>query len=98
MSAHVLPLRLYFSIFAALLVMTAATVWVAEHDFGALNTPVAIAIAGVKAALVILYFMHVRYSSRLTVVFALAGFLWLAILLGFTLADFVSRGWLPIYI
>jgi cytochrome c oxidase subunit 4 len=97
MSAHVLPLRLYLTIFGVLLVLTAATVWVAEHDFGALNTPVAIAIAGVKAALVILYFMHVRYSSRLTVVFALAGFVWLAILLGFTLADFVSRGWLPIY-
>lgn len=97
MSVHVLPLRLYLTIFGVLLVLTGATVWVAEHDFGALNTPVAIVIAGFKAALVILYFMHVRYSSRLTVVFALAGFVWLAILLGFTLADFVSRGWLPIY-
>jgi cytochrome c oxidase subunit 4 len=97
MSAHVVPLRLYFGIFAALLGFTALTVVAAFQDFGVFNTPVALTIAVVKATLVILYFMHVRYSSRLTWLFVAAGFFWLVILLAFTLADFASRGWLDVY-
>jgi cytochrome c oxidase subunit 4 len=96
-SAHVAPLRPYFAVFAALLAFTGVTVWVAEHDFGPLNTLIALAIAGFKATLVVLFFMHVRSSSRLTKLFAAAGFFWLLILIGFTLADFASRGWLRIY-
>jgi cytochrome c oxidase subunit 4 len=90
-------LRLYLGVFVALLVLTALTVWSAFQPLGALHTPVALGIAGTKAMLVILYFMHVRWSSRLTWVFASSGFLFLVILLVFTLADFRTREWLPLY-
>jgi cytochrome c oxidase subunit IV len=93
MSAHIVPLKTYYVIFAALLAGTALTVWVAFFDLGPLNTVVAITIAVVKALLVILYFMHVKYSSRLTWVFAGAGFVWLVLMIGLTLADFDTRGW-----
>jgi cytochrome c oxidase subunit 4 len=85
----------YFLVFVALLTMTAATVWVAFHDWGFLNTPIALGIAVVKATLVLLFFMHVRYATRLTQVVVVSGFLWLLILFAFGLSDYVSRGWLP---
>ena len=94
MSEHVVPLKIYYAIFVALLVGTALTVGVAFLDLGPLNTVVAITIAVLKALLVILYFMHVKYSSRLTWVFAGAAFVWLVLMLGFTLADFDTRGWI----
>jgi cytochrome c oxidase subunit 4 len=97
MSTHVVPVRTYLVIFGALLVLTAVTVFAAFQDFGLFNTPIALTIAVFKATLVILYFMHVRHSSRLTWLFVAAGFFWLAIMLTFTLADFASRGWLPVY-
>ena len=97
MSDHHVSLRLYLGVFTALLVLTALTVWSAFQPLGALHTPVALTIAGVKAMLVILYFMHVRWSSRLTWVFASSGFLFLVILLVFTLSDFRTRAWLPLY-
>jgi cytochrome c oxidase subunit 4 len=93
MSAHVVPLKTYYAIFGALLCGTALTVWVSYLDLGPMNTVVAISIAVVKALLVALYFMHLKYSSRLTWVFAVAGFVWLVLLIGLTLADFESRGW-----
>jgi cytochrome c oxidase subunit 4 len=93
MSAHVTPLRTYYAIFGALLGFTGLTVWVAFQDLGAMNTLVALAIALVKATLVVLYFMHVRWSSRLTWLFAVAGFFWLVLMLALTLADYGSRGW-----
>ena len=93
MSVHVVPLRLYLAVFAALLVGTALTVLVAYVDLGPLNTVVALAIAGVKALLVALYFMHLRWASRLTWLFAAAGIVWLVLMLGLTFADFESRGW-----
>jgi cytochrome c oxidase subunit 4 len=92
---HIIPLRVYFTIFAALMVFTALTVWVAFHDFGVFNIVIALGIAITKASLVILYFMHVRYSSSLVKIAAVAGFFWLLILLGFTMADVLSRGWIP---
>ena len=91
--AHPSP-KLYFLVFATLIVLTGVTVWVAYLDLGPLNTVVALTIAVCKTLLVILYFMHVRYSSRLTWVFASAGFFWLAILLAFTMSDLRTRGWL----
>ena len=97
MAAHSVPLKLYFGVFLALCVLTALTVWTAKHDYGALNTPIALSIAGVKAALVILFFMHAKYSSKLTQLFAFAGFFWLAILLVFTLQDFMTRDMLNFY-
>ncbi len=92
---HFIGVRVYLAVFAALFVLTAATVWVAFHDWGFLNTPIALGIAVVKATLVVLYFMHVRYTTRLTQVVVVSGFLWLLILFSFTLSDYASRGWLP---
>ena len=90
---HVVPLRIYFTIFGALLAGTALTVAIAFQDLGPMNTVVAMTIAGIKALLVVLFFMHVKYSSRLTWVFAAAGILWLALMIGLTMADFDTRLW-----
>jgi cytochrome c oxidase subunit IV len=87
---HVVPVGVYLAVFAALMVLTLVTVWVAEHNFGPFNTLVAMGIAITKATLVILFFMHVKYSSKLTRLVVLAGFLWLAILLGITLSDYYA--------
>ncbi|HTF90233.1 MAG TPA: cytochrome C oxidase subunit IV family protein [Planctomycetota bacterium] len=94
---HIVSVKLYFGVFFALCALTFLTYWTALHDYGAFNTPLALAIAGVKAALVILFFMHAKYSSKLTQLFAFAGFFWLAILLVFTLQDFMTRDLLPFY-
>ncbi|MCS6926321.1 MAG: cytochrome C oxidase subunit IV family protein [Candidatus Binatia bacterium] len=97
MSQHViLPQRLYFRVFAALLLLTFVTVAVAYIDLGPLNNLVALSIAVTKTVLVILYFMHVRYSSQLTWVFVGAGFFWLLLMIALTLSDVFSRGWLPL--
>jgi cytochrome c oxidase subunit IV len=90
---HIAPLRLYYTIFAALMVGTIITVWVAFFDLGPFNNVVMLGIACTKALLVVLYFMHVRWSTRLTWVFAGAGFFWLLILFTLTMADYMSRGW-----
>jgi cytochrome c oxidase subunit IV len=95
MSSHVVPVRIYFAVFAALMVFTALTVWVAYLDLGFLNIAVALVIAVTKATLVILYFMHVRYSPRLTWVVVWAGFFWLGILFALGMSDYLSRGLLP---
>ncbi|HEV8112974.1 MAG TPA: cytochrome C oxidase subunit IV family protein [Planctomycetota bacterium] len=92
MSPHVVPLKTYFTIFGALMAGTALTVFVAFQDLGPMNTVVALTIAAIKALLVVLFFMHVKYSSRLTWVFAAAGFLWLVLMIGLTMADFDTRG------
>ena len=91
---HIVPKRIYYAVFAALLALTWITVAVSKIDLGRLNTVVALAIAVIKALLVILFFMHVRYSSRLTKLVVAAGFLWLALMIGLTMADFGSRHWL----
>jgi cytochrome c oxidase subunit 4 len=75
------------------MVLTAVTVTVAYLDLGVLNTVVALVIAVLKATLVILYFMHLRYSPSLTKLVVAGSFLWLAILLSITMADYVSRNW-----
>jgi cytochrome c oxidase subunit IV len=93
MSAHVAPRSLYYLIFLALMVGTILTVLVAKYDLGALNNLVMLTIACGKALLVILFFMHVRWSSRLTWVIAGSGFFWLLILLGITMTDYMTRGW-----
>jgi cytochrome c oxidase subunit 4 len=92
MSEHVSSPKLYFAIFAALIVLTGATVVVARIDLGAANDVVALTIAVVKALLVMIFFMHLRHSTRLTVLTAMAGFFWLAILILITMSDYVSRG------
>ena len=96
MSHHVVPTRVYYTVFAALMVLTALTVWIAFYDLGILNDVAALGIAAIKATLVVLFFMHVRYSSRLISLIVGTGFAWLAILLMLTMADYFSRGWLPV--
>jgi len=84
---------MYYAVFAALLVGTGLTVAVAFVDLGALNNVLMLGIAVTKALLVILFFMHVRWSSRLTWVVAASGFVWLLILFGITMSDYLTRGW-----
>ena len=93
MSGHVTPKSLYYFVFAALLVGTALTVVVAKFDLGPLNNIVMMSIACAKALLVVLFFMHVRWSTRLTWVVAASGFFWLLILFGLTMGDYMTRGW-----
>ena len=96
MSEHVTPKRTYFAIFAALLALTYLTVAVSRIDLGRLNTIVAMTIAVSKAVLVVLFFMHLRYSTRLTKLVVVGGFLWLALMIGLTMADEVTRLWIQI--
>ena len=95
MSEHIVSLKVYFTIFLSLMVGTALTVWAGLQDFpGPLNVIVALTIAVVKATLVVLYFMHVRYSSRLIWVVFAAALFWLGILFALTFGDYWTRGWL----
>jgi cytochrome c oxidase subunit 4 len=94
MSGHVAPKSLYYLIFLALMIGTGLTVLVAKFDLGPLNNIVMLTVACAKAMLVILYFMHLRWSSRLTWVVAGSGFFWLLILFSITMADYMSRGWI----
>ena len=96
MAEHVTSRKTYLAIFAALLILTYATIVVARIDLGRFNTIVALTIAVAKAVLVVLFFMHVRYSTRLTRLVVVGGFMWLALLIGFTMADIATRGWIPI--
>jgi cytochrome c oxidase subunit 4 len=73
--------------------LTLVTVWVSGFDLGPLNTVVALAIAGVKATLVVLFFMHVKYGTRLTKLAIIAALYWLGILLTLTLSDYLTRSW-----
>ncbi len=92
-AGHVAPRSLYFAVFVALVVGTILTVIVAKFDLGPLNNIVMLTIACAKALLVVLFFMHVRWGTRLTWVVAGAGFFWLLILFSITMADYASRGW-----
>jgi cytochrome c oxidase subunit 4 len=91
---HHVPLSTYTVIIILLMVGLVVTVIAAFIPLGEFNMLVAMAIAITKAALVILYFMHVKFASRLTKVFVSASFLWLAILFALTWPDYISRGWL----
>src|SRR3954452_19309860 len=95
MSEHIVPVKIYVTIFLALLLGTALTVMAAFVDFPwQLNTIVALTIATIKATLVVLFFMHARYSTRLVWVIVAAALFWMAILFAFTFADFNTRSWL----
>jgi cytochrome c oxidase subunit IV len=90
---HIVPLRVYYTIFGVLMLCTYLTVQIAFLDLGPLNTIAALAIAVLKATLVVLYFMHVRYSSRLTWAVVLGSIFWLGILLALTMGDYLTRVW-----
>jgi cytochrome c oxidase subunit IV len=93
MSGHVSPKSVYYSIFGALMVLTVITVAAAFVNLGSLNFPVALAIAIIKATLVVLFFMHVKYSSRLTKLVVTTSLFFLLILLAETFMDYATRGW-----
>ena len=96
MSGHIVSTKVYFAIFTSLMVLTTITVAVAFVDLGQLNVIVALTIAISKATLVVLYFMHLRYSERLTWVMVAAGVTWLGVMIGLTLSDILTRGWIPV--
>ena len=90
---HVGHISTYFLVFFALVVGTLGTYGAAKIDMGAFNAPVALIIATAKALLVVLFFMHVKDSSRLTKMVVACGVFWLCILLTLTMTDFLSRVW-----
>ena len=93
MSGHISPKSTYYGIFAALMVLTGVTIAVAYVHLGQLNFPVALAIAITKASLVVLFFMHVKYSSRLVKMVVGMALFFLLIMFTLTMTDFLSRGW-----
>ena len=97
MSAHIVtPVRTYVAVFGALLVFTLTTVAVAARDLGFLNTAVALGIACTKASLVVWFFMGVRFNTSLTKVVVASGFVWLLIMFGLGMGDYLSRPWIGV--
>ena len=90
------PTMTYVVVFGGLIILTVLTYVAAINDFGALNTPIALGIAVLKASLVVLFFMGVRYNTPLTKVVVISGFFWLIIMFGLTMGDYVSRSWLGV--
>src|SRR5881394_3363398 len=93
MADHAAHRRTYYVIFGVLMLCTYLTWQVAYFDLGPLNTVAALGIAVFKATLVVLFFMHVKYSTRLTWAVVLGSVFWLGILLTLTLTDYLTRGW-----
>ena len=93
MSEHIVSPKIYIIIWITLLIFTGLTTWVAFQDFGILNPIIALLIAFTKASLVVLFFMHVKYSSRLVALAVGGGILWLLMLIAGVAADYLTRGW-----
>jgi cytochrome c oxidase subunit 4 len=83
--------KVYYLVFLALAAGTVLTYLVAFIDLGEWNPVIALAIACTKATLVILFFMHIRYSSKLTMITVCAGFFWLLIMITLSLSDYLTR-------
>jgi cytochrome c oxidase subunit 4 len=97
MSSHHVPsIRMCVTVFLSLLTLTGLTVMAANYDMGAANTPVAMLIAITKGSLVVLFFMGVRHNTPLTKTVAISGFVWLFILFGITMGDYLTRAWLGV--
>lgn len=98
---HIIEPYVYYRVFAILTVLFILTLAVAFFDISHLtgwppaNIVIALVIAVVKAAVIVLYFMHVKYASKLTQMFAAAGLVWLSLLFIFAFADYFTRGWNP---
>jgi cytochrome c oxidase subunit IV len=86
------PVRTYAAVFVALLALLFATIAAARFDLGSLNVLLALSIASLKALLVVLFFMHARWSARAVQLFAAASVLCLLVLLGLTMSDYLTRG------
>ncbi|MGZ4974326.1 MAG: cytochrome C oxidase subunit IV family protein [Limisphaerales bacterium] len=91
MSTIHLSKKTYFLVWATLLLLLFATWAAAEVNLGKFNNVVALTIGFAKMFLVLLFFMHVKYEKRLTWVFAAAGFIWLIIMIGLTMGDYITR-------
>jgi cytochrome c oxidase subunit IV len=91
--SHIAPVKSYVMVFGTLMVLTTVTVLAAFTSLGTLNFPIAIGIAITKATVVILFFMHVKYSSKLTKFVVASCLFFLACLFGLTFTDYLSRGW-----
>jgi len=92
-SHHIIPKRVYYTIYAVLMLCTYLTVQIAFFDLGPLNAIAALGIAVLKATLVVLFFMHVKYSTRLTWAVVLGSVFWFGILLALTMSDYATRAW-----
>jgi cytochrome c oxidase subunit 4 len=95
-SEHIEPKKTYLYVFAALIALTLVTTGVAYVDLGPFSVVVAMTIAVGKMLLVALFFMHLRYGTNVMKVVVAAGLIWFGIMFTLTMADFVSRGWLPV--
>jgi len=90
---HIIPSKIYYVIWAALMLGTAITVFAATVELGVFNIVVALVIATIKGTLVVLFFMHLRYSTKLTMVTVIASIFWLFILFSLTMTDYITRAW-----
>jgi cytochrome c oxidase subunit IV len=93
MTEHIVPTRIYYTVFAILMLCTGLTVAIAFVDLGAMNVVAAMTIAAFKATIVVLFFMHVKYGTRLTWAVVIGSIFWLGILLALTLGDYLTRAW-----
>lgn len=93
---HVVPVSVYLAVFVTLIVLTWVTAWVSTIDLGSLNIYVALSIAIFKASLVVLFFMHVKYGTRLTKMIVGCGIFWLILLLFIVMADIWTRNWMGV--
>ncbi len=90
---HIIPTKFYVLIWAVLIALTLTTVYAATVELGVFNIVVALVIATIKGTLVVLFFMHLRYSTKLTMVTLIASLFWLFILFSLTMTDYISRAW-----
>ncbi len=95
LTIHITPRKVYYRVFFGLIALTALTTAISFIDLGVFNIFVALLIAGVKAVLVILFFMHVLHTANLTKMFVVGGIFWLLILMVLTMNDYLTRGWMP---
>ncbi len=96
MASHIVPPKTYAKTFGTLIGLTALTVGLGYADLGSLNAAIAIIIAGMKASLIALFFMHALYGSRMVRVAIAGGVFWVAVLISLTLADYFTRHFLPV--
>ncbi|MGC2112125.1 MAG: cytochrome C oxidase subunit IV family protein [Candidatus Korobacteraceae bacterium] len=91
--SHVVPMSLYVAIWAALMIFTGLTVFAATLELGIFNIVLALLIATIKGTLVVLFFMHLRYSTKLTMVTVVAAIFFLIILFSLSMTDYLTRAW-----
>ena len=93
-TSHLAPISLYVGIWATLMIFTGLTVFAATVELGIFNIVVALLIATIKGTLVVLFFMHLRYSTKLTMVTVVAAIFFLLIMFSLSMTDYLTRGWL----